>query len=310
MQILVDNSFVKNPVVSVCLLAYNHERFIQQCVDAAVNQKTDFEYEIIIGEDCSTDRTREICIEYQKQYPEKIKVLLPKKNQGLIENYKSILRESRGEYICVCGCDDYWCDELKLQKHVNFMEQHDDVVVTYHDVQTIDEKGTPIDTSFQILKTNCTAEELKSLRCFFLMQASCFRSVVTADIQDYLSKNSLIEDSFSEYIMGYYGRGEFLPEILPVFYRVHSGGICSMQPKIHQELMRLSVFGEIMKTCKKKNDENFFEYYRHLLLAQFANIHDMPKSENDRNIYGKMLSRYCRYIPIKDFLHYVKLYMK
>ena len=122
----------KNPMVSVWMITYNHEPYIRQAIEGVVMQKTDFEYELVIGEDCSTDRTREICFEYQRKYPDKVRVLWS--NQNLYRNPhpagrngQRTMAHCRGEFIAFCEGDDYWIDPLKLQKQVDIMRKHPDV---------------------------------------------------------------------------------------------------------------------------------------------------------------------------------------
>lgn len=122
------------PLVSVSVATYQHEPYIRQCLDSILMQKTNFPYEIIVGEDDSTDGTREICIEYAEKYPDKIRLFLRDRNLSHLkdENGKLIKRlngvlgfgrmSSRGKYIALCEGDDYWTDPLKLQKQVDFFE--------------------------------------------------------------------------------------------------------------------------------------------------------------------------------------------
>ncbi|MBR2772536.1 MAG: glycosyltransferase family 2 protein [Bacteroidales bacterium] len=110
----------KNPVVSVHMITYNHESYIRQAIEGVMMQKTDFEFELVIGEDCSQDKTREICFEYQKQYPEKIRVLWWHENVSMLGgNGRRVFARCRGEFIAFCEGDDYWTDPYKLQKQVN-----------------------------------------------------------------------------------------------------------------------------------------------------------------------------------------------
>ena len=118
----------KNPVVSVSMITYNHETYIRQAIEGVMMQKTDFEFELVIGEDCSQDKTREICFEYQKKYPDKIRVLWWHENVSKIGgNGRRTRAHCRGEFIASCEGDDYWIDPLKLQKQVDVMRANSNI---------------------------------------------------------------------------------------------------------------------------------------------------------------------------------------
>jgi glycosyltransferase involved in cell wall biosynthesis len=125
----VENSVRPNPKVSVILLTYNHEDYIAQSIESILNQETDFEFEILIGEDDSTDDTRKICLDYAKKYPSKIRLFLHHKENKIaangVPNGKFNLLYSiemcRGEYIAICEGDDYWHLPQKLQIQTDFM---------------------------------------------------------------------------------------------------------------------------------------------------------------------------------------------
>lgn len=127
------DKYVKNPIASIRILAYNQESSISNAIDSVINQRCNFEYEIIIGEDCSTDNTRAICIEYQLKYPEKIKLILNEHNLGIVNNYRNVNKEAKGKYIACCAGDDNWCDEYKLQEQVNVMEENESIGLVYTD---------------------------------------------------------------------------------------------------------------------------------------------------------------------------------
>ena len=119
----------KHPVVSVHMITYNHEPYIRQAIEGVMMQKTDFEFELVIGEDCSQDKTREICFEYQKKYPDKIRVLWWHENVSKFGgNGRRVTAHCRGEFIAYCEGDDYWIDPLKLQKQVDYIRETDSVM--------------------------------------------------------------------------------------------------------------------------------------------------------------------------------------
>ena len=118
--------------VSVWMTAYNHEKYLAQCLDSVLMQKTDFDFDIILGEDCSTDKTREIALEYQKYHPDKIKLFLPEKNTGMMQMDVATHVLCKGEYLALLNGDDYWTDENKLQIQADFLDANPDSVMCYH----------------------------------------------------------------------------------------------------------------------------------------------------------------------------------
>lgn len=131
----------KSPLVSICCITYNHEKYIAEALNGFLMQKTNFEYEIIIGEDCSTDLTKSIIEDYCQKYPGRIKLITYKKNIGGIRNQVETFNLSKGKYVAMCDGDDYWTDPLKLQKQVDFMESHPKYVICCHYTRVINDEG-------------------------------------------------------------------------------------------------------------------------------------------------------------------------
>lgn len=115
-------------IVSICCVTYNHENFIIDCIEGFVKQKTNFNYEILIHEDASTDNTTAIVREYEKKYPELIKVIYQTENQFLKQNvlHNLLIPMAKGKYIALCEGDDYWTDSAKLQKQIDFLEANEE----------------------------------------------------------------------------------------------------------------------------------------------------------------------------------------
>jgi glycosyltransferase involved in cell wall biosynthesis len=121
----------QKPLVSVHLLTYNHAKFIAQSIESVLNQQTNFPFEIVIGDDHSTDGTSQIVDQYAAQYPDLIKVVRGKTNGGPQPNSIRILENSQGKYMAALEGDDYWIDPLKLQKQADFMEQNPDFAICF-----------------------------------------------------------------------------------------------------------------------------------------------------------------------------------
>jgi len=121
----------KQPMVSVRMTTYNHEPYIARAIEGVLMQKTSFPIELIIGEDCSVDHTRDIVLEYQRRHPDVIRVVLWGKNVGMRANGRKVRELQRGKYIAWCEGDDYWTHPKKLQMQVDIMEENPDVGLVY-----------------------------------------------------------------------------------------------------------------------------------------------------------------------------------
>ncbi len=130
-------------LVSVCMITYNHELFIRNAIEGVLNQKTKFKFELIIGEDCSKDNTRNIVMEYENMYPEIISAQYPHINRGMMSNFTIVMNSASGKYIALCEGDDCWTDPLKLQKQVDFLENNSEYVACYHNaiINYVDKKN-------------------------------------------------------------------------------------------------------------------------------------------------------------------------
>jgi glycosyltransferase involved in cell wall biosynthesis len=206
---------MQNSLVSICCTAYNHAKFISDCLDGFLLQKTNFNFEVLIHDDASTDGTQDIIKAYQAKYPNIIKPIFQTENQyskGVKPFIKYLSPASQGKYIALCEGDDYWTDPLKLQKQVDYMESHSECVLTYHGWRnkTIDGKLDPIKGSTMLLT---------------LM----FRNVIDKFPREfYQAPNG---DSFLRTMLKLKGTFNFIDGISPSVRRVHEGGLMSMVPR-------------------------------------------------------------------------------
>lgn len=139
------NTVTSKPLVSVCIQTYQHIRYIKKAIDRILMQKTDFDFEILIGEDGSEDGTREICIEYAKKYPNKIRLFLHHRENNIRINNKPTGRfnflynlfSARGKFIALCEGDDYWIDNFKLQKQIDILNENPNLIGSYHEMEIL-----------------------------------------------------------------------------------------------------------------------------------------------------------------------------
>ncbi len=118
-------------MVTVCVTTYNHAQWVAQALESILAQRTSFEVEVIVGDDCSTDSTVDVCRAYVERYPGRVRLLEAERNMGMRANYRRTIKAARGEYIAMCDGDDFWCDEQKLQRQVEVLERDAEVGLCY-----------------------------------------------------------------------------------------------------------------------------------------------------------------------------------
>ncbi len=121
------------PLVSVQIITYNHRPYIAQAIEGALQQQTSFPFEIVIGEDCSTDGTREIVFDYQRRFPTRIRVITSHQNVGPYANQLRVHAASSGKYFAYCDGDDFWHDPRKLQRQVDYLEARPEYSLVHTD---------------------------------------------------------------------------------------------------------------------------------------------------------------------------------
>lgn len=139
--------------LSVFVVTYNQEQYIRQCLESIVMQKVNFDYEVIIGDDCSTDGTGAICDEFARKYSRlstldsrlsQVQVFHHEKNLGLLKNWEFVMNKCKGEYIALIEGDDFWTDEHKLQRQVDWLDAHPDYTLTFTRAEILYEDGAEV----------------------------------------------------------------------------------------------------------------------------------------------------------------------
>ena len=227
----------KNPVVSVWMITYNHEPYIRQALDSVLMQVTDFEYEIVIGEDASQDKTRDICFQYQQRYPEKIRVLWSEKN--VFNNGGNSARvdaRCRGEYIAILEGDDYWMDPHRLQKQVDVMRKYPNVVLCFGEKQDYIQATGEVRAIHSVANGYCAGlinrEEFVKTACI----VPPFTAMIRKSAQDAMRKR--FEIFAWKLALGDLQRWRGLSAFGDVYvfhdlfatYRIHSGGVMHTMP--------------------------------------------------------------------------------
>ncbi|WP_271424742.1 glycosyltransferase family 2 protein [Aequorivita sinensis] len=251
------------PLVSITCITYNHESYIRECLEGFLMQKTNFEYEILIHDDASTDKTADIIREYEKKYPGIIKPIYQVENQysqgvrGIFAKYN--FSRAKGKYIAMCEGDDYWTDPYKLQKQVDFLEENEDCAMVFTNAEVIIEDDGEKSNSIRGLR------EIKESRFFSDIEILEHWTVPTASV---IFRSIYIDEKYSKILSNknfMFGdivlflhlstKGELfgMKEIM-VAYRRHVGGVTNFNLSINLDramgnhyLEIINVFGNKFK---------------------------------------------------------------
>jgi len=248
------------PLVSVRVITYNHVRYIARCIEGLLMQKTDFPFEIIIGEDCSTDGTREIVQEYQTLFPDLIHLITSEQNVGAFNNSIRVSEACRGKYHAFCEGDDFWIDPLKLQRQADFLESHPDYSMCFHDVVVLEERGLRPCT-YTPLGASCTPvpiEDIIQNKARIDTGSLMMRASVYYQLPTWRGK-VCAPDVVIKLWGAYQGKVGYLPELMSV-YRKHSGGMTSnLTPK--------EFFLDLIYICEEFDKATDFQFTKYLQQA-------------------------------------------
>ena len=216
--------------ISICCITYNHEKYIAQAIDGFLMQKTDFELEIILGDDCSIDNTNNICVDYQKKYPDKIKLIRNQENIGMTPNFVQSLKRCDGKYICLCEGDDYWTDPFKLQKQIDFLEANPEYILCSANAQVLNSTGEPFRNIYCDFGRNRSFNQIGIVMEFYCPTMSMVFRNQLDDIPNWFCEVKS-GDTFLHLLLSRYGKFYYMDFIAGV-YRQHDKGISNNINKV------------------------------------------------------------------------------
>lgn len=271
------NHVTPHPVVSVLVQTYQHEFFIKDCLEAILSQETNFDFEILVGEDDSRDKTREICKELAREYPDKIRLFLHhRENQKKIlgnptSNFNAFYNfySARGEYYAFCEGDDIWTDPTKLQIQIDFLRANPEYVLAYHSFITINSEGELIQSLEEANqpKKDIEKQELSTGVYHPLLQTVCFKKLFSEIPREMIEVINV--DTFLFAFLGNYGKAKYMDYIKPSKYRKHPGGIWSSRMKEQKLLSKIITFSQLEKFHLGQKNINLSILYRKKLLNHY-----------------------------------------
>ena len=226
--------------LSVCMITYNHENYIAQAIESVLMQKTNFLYELIIGEDFSLDDTRNICLKYANEFPERIKLLPSVENYGMMANFIRTFNACSGKYIAMLEGDDYWTDPFKLQRQIDFLESNTFSNATCTNIRVINE----ISNESSVMSNPEKQINFNFIKVckgiFFPTCTIVFRNQKNIDLGWAL--NSSIGDL--ALLMEFTKEGGLISflDFESAVYRIHSNGVFGSNSKLEQQFKEELLF--------------------------------------------------------------------
>jgi len=220
---------MEEPLVSVLMVTYNHARYIRKSIDGVLAQRTNFPYELVIGEDCSTDGTRQIVFDYQRRYPDTIRVITSERNVGGKKNVIRTRRACRGKYIAFCEGDDYWHHPEKLQMQADFLENHPECGLVYSNYNVEDVRSKTLIRDFISYKEWVVQDKLTPmyfldgkmsvtiLTCTVMVRNELLKKVIEADPYLYESGHFLMGDIQTWVEVSAIAETGYIPESLATY---------------------------------------------------------------------------------------------
>ncbi len=308
--------------VTVWMSAYNHEKYIARCLDSVLAQKTDFEFDIVLGEDCSNDKTREIVLGYKEKYPEKFKLFLPEKNIGMMEMDVATNPLCNGEYLALLNGDDYWTDENKLQIQADFLDSKPDTVMCYHKATVINEDtGYEFETVYLENSDVLPVESLLKGYNPIMTPTVMMRNILPlpdwydqmpyGDMLTYLllsqkGKIRYIDKNMSIYRV--HSRGQWQGDSMDKnllkdlkFYKTMSGVLDKRFAKLINIIFAQRYFDIVLSNIRQNKIEQAKRYYKKLIASEqsylmknirdILNIHKILYENESKDNHSELISR-------------------
>lgn len=280
-------------VVNVCMITYNHESYIRESIEGILNQVTDFFVQLVIGEDNSTDQTKEICMEYAEKFPDKIRLITSPANVGMNKNFLRTYKACEGKYIAFCEGDDYWTDSYKLQKQINFLEANSTYSACFHNVLMKEERtGERMEERNAVsnewilhkLLSKDTFDTEDVLGPWFIPSLSVvFVNYPDFDLPDWFF-NCHYGDLPFMLMLSLRGKFKYLDEVMGV-YRIHNTGVTAIHKAYDKVMIMVYIYASFDIHTTYKFHETIrkavmYEIDRHIPPKEISEIVSTPSRDS------------------------------
>ena len=264
----------KQPKISICAISYNQINFIKICIESLLNQEVNFDYEIIIGDDCSTDGTADVVQGYKERYPEKIRVILNKKNIGARANFIATHSAAKGEYIAHVDCDDYFLPG-KLQAQADVLDNEPECNIVWHRMRVLDDNSGQVRDDMisnpLIWNAKYTRSDLLRYGAIGCHSSKMYRAkyrffeLLPDPSPDFTYNIFNVDIGYSRYISDFYGvyRRSVGTETSAPNYSVYLNELSHFQEQYPEFTEQISENALLMfLVCIKNFDSNFWFAFR------------------------------------------------
>lgn len=258
--------------LSVWMIAYNHEDYINQALDSILKQNVSFNIEIVIGEDCSTDNTRKLIEDYKILYPELVKPIYYDENKGIQKNFAHVMEQCKGKYIALCEGDDYWTDPHKLQKQFDFLEANPSYSMCCHGTVEVDQEGKVFKVANRD-EPEITLSQVLQEGWFIRTASMVFRRVALKGGFPDFFYTSYSTDYILQIMLLKQGNAWYLPEVMAA-YRHHAGGVSKSNKAIQFERWnrKISLLDQLNSFTGNKHEKEIKFHKRAIVKAISINF--------------------------------------
>jgi len=297
-----------NPLVSICCITYNHERYIYDAIEGFLIQKTNFPFEIIIHDDASTDGTANIINEYEKKYSKLFVCIYQNENQyskhiKISSTY--VWPKARGKYIALCEGDDYWTDPYKLQKQVDFLEENPEFSICFHKVMILKNNKLMKDYITDVPGEITTIEDLAHTN-YIHTPSVVFRSEYVKNLPEWYY-HCPVGDYPLFLIIAQYGKIKYLDKTMAV-YRIHQGGTWSQRNK--DDIIISNKWIRTYESMMTYFSGNVKEIMIRNLSLNYLDLSDIyrKRGEHDLSIDAFKKSTNNTFVPLYERYYKYKIY--
>jgi len=293
---------MSKPIVSVCMITYGHEKFIEEAINGVLMQECDFEVELIIANDCSPDGTDAVIQEIVRNHPRGswIKYIRHEKNIGMMPNFIFALKQCKGKYIALCEGDDYWTDPLKLQKQVGFLVGNSKYISHSHNVFFKDERNEEMNVRlFSNLSTrSLTIDDICPVRTFHTASLTFRKNAIINFDFDFLAKKVLSGDKYI-YMLLFLNGKMFYDEIPMAFYRRHEGGASTSNNLVQFLNSDIKLYNYFVNKVEIELKNKIIEAANYYKVERFNHL-------LNKKISLKLIIYYFKLIPILNYSKHLK----